>query len=104
VDELLKRRLAHNEQLFREVNEQVQGLQARLRAREALFICECADQGCTATIPLGVDEYERLRGNRTWFFVIPGHERLEVEQVVERHPDYLVVDKPAHLLGPAAAD
>ena len=98
MDELLKRRLAHNEQLFREVNEQVQGLQERGGTGEAAFVCECADQSCSATIVLSAAEYERIRRNRTWFFVLPGHEASEIEQVVERFPGYLIVGKPAQAL------
>ena len=28
-----------------------------------------------------------------WFFLLPGHERLEVERILERHEDYFVVEK-----------
>jgi hypothetical protein len=38
-------------------------------------------------------EYEAIRAEPTRFFVVPGHERPEIESVVERHGAYLVVEK-----------
>lgn len=98
MDELSKRRLAHNEQLFREVNEQVEGLREQWGVAEGTFVCECSDQSCTSTIVLGASEYERIRARPNWFFLLPGHERVEVEQVVEQHGGYFVVEKPTELI------
>lgn len=91
VDELRARKLAHNEALFREVNETI--AIARPAAAETRFICECADQNCALTILLDRAEYERIRRNPSRFFVLPGHEVPEIENVVERHPGYYVVEK-----------
>jgi hypothetical protein len=38
-------------------------------------------------------EYEAIRAEPTCFVVVPGHERPEIERVVERHPAYLIVEK-----------
>jgi len=38
-------------------------------------------------------EYEAVRANPRRFMVVAGHERLDAETVVERHPEYLVVEK-----------
>jgi hypothetical protein len=38
-------------------------------------------------------EYEALRAKPTRFAVVAGHERLEIESFVQRHPGYLVVEK-----------
>jgi hypothetical protein len=38
-------------------------------------------------------EYERVRREPTPFFVLPGHEMPDVEDLVERHETYLVVEK-----------
>jgi hypothetical protein len=40
-----------------------------------------------------VPEYERLRGDGNCFAVKPGHENLEVEDVTDRHEQYVVVAK-----------
>lgn len=57
------------------------------------FRCECASLGCTDMLALSFREYERIRKHPRRFIVSPGHERLEVEVVVESQPSYLVVQK-----------
>ena len=59
----------------------------------AIFVCECGNLGCNATVELSVDEYEGVRSSFERFLVLPGHEIEEIEDVVERHPSYLVVAK-----------
>ncbi|HEX6601902.1 MAG TPA: hypothetical protein VF030_04615 [Solirubrobacterales bacterium] len=61
----------------------------------AVFVCECGHLGCTTTLELAIADYEEVRTNFDRFLVIPGHEITEVDQVVERHPGYLVVVKPS---------
>ena len=89
-------RLAENESLFRKVNERINELQAGEWDVEAIdFMCECADETCLKVIRLQPAEYERIRNNPTHFVVLPGHEVEDVEDVVERHADYVVVEKHA---------
>jgi hypothetical protein len=38
-------------------------------------------------------EYQSLREDVHRFAVVPGHERLDIERIVERHTGYLVVEK-----------
>jgi hypothetical protein len=38
-------------------------------------------------------EYERARSQRDRFAVVPGHESDEIEDVVEREEEYVIVDK-----------
>ena len=38
-------------------------------------------------------EYERVRGQRDRFAVVPGHETDEIEYVVERDERFVIVDK-----------
>jgi hypothetical protein len=97
MDELSKRRLAHNEELFREVNEQVDALQDKLGGGDALFVCECSDPECTSSIRLTRRQYEDVRESANRFVLIPGHERPELERVVEEHGTYVVVEKPRRL-------
>lgn len=91
MDELQGRKLAHNEALFRAVNETIAA--ARSTSEATRFICECADGNCALTIELSRDEYERIRGHERWFFVLPGHEQPEIETIVERRDEYCVVEK-----------
>lgn len=59
----------------------------------AVFVCECGTLGCNATVELTIPEYEGVRSGFQRFLVVPGHELEEIEDVVERHPSYLVVAK-----------
>jgi hypothetical protein len=89
-------RLAANEALFREVNERVAEVAEQFVASDSRdrvdFSCECADRGCAEQIAMTLREYEALRAAATHFAVVPGHE-TEIERVVERHSNYLVVEK-----------
>ena len=94
MDELTMRRLAHNEELFREVN--VERERAHPDARgELAFICECSSQRCTERIRLSAASYRRIRRTSRRFVILPGHERAEIEDVVERHDGYAIVAKRA---------
>jgi hypothetical protein len=89
-----EQRLAENEILFREVNERIKELQGGdWGAQDIDFMCECANASCTAVLTLTPAEYEKLRSNPRRFAVLPGHEVDDVEQAVETHPRYLVVEK-----------
>lgn len=91
MDDLSRQRLKHNEAVFRTVNEEIDDLGAS--GNEHAYVCECADTACTATIRLPHDDYRRIRSQRNHFVVVPGHEVPEVERVVERAFDHLVVEK-----------
>jgi hypothetical protein len=96
-------RAAKNQSLLREVNERIEALVAgesssvfledlRL-ARPLDLACECMDETCTQRVTLTVAEYEAIRADSNSFFVIPGHEVPEVEEVVREEDRYLVVAK-----------
>ena len=88
-------RLGANEALFREVNEHVAEVAEQFIAGESPveFSCECGDGACVEKIAMTVDEYEAVRAKPTRFAVVPGHEVPDIERVVERHPNYLVIEK-----------
>jgi hypothetical protein len=92
MDDLRKRKLAHNEALFREANETI----ARLRSsgtKELRFICECPAETCTATVELSRPEYEQIRAEDRLFLVLPGHQVADIERVVADRGRYLVCEK-----------
>jgi hypothetical protein len=93
MDEFTRRRLLHNEQLFRAINDEVQHSHPAPNGQKIGFICECSDRGCTETVELTVDEYRSLRRCEDRFVVLPGHVVRELERVVETHPDYEIVEK-----------
>jgi hypothetical protein len=66
-----ERRLADRLASFREVND---GIGETAEQEAAVFVCECGSQECLTTLELSVTEYKRIRSNRTWAVVTPGHE------------------------------
>ncbi len=87
-------RIAHNESIFREINERIEaGHWPQPREQPMAFRCECAKLGCNVLVSLTLDGYERVRADATRFLLCPGHELPDVEVVVERHPGYIVVEK-----------
>jgi hypothetical protein len=104
VTDDLQQRVARNEAIFREINEGIR--RGRWPGEEdsiSSFRCECASLGCTQMLALTFREYEHVREHPRRFLVMPGHERLDVELVVETRPTYLVVEKIGEA-GEQAAD
>ena len=90
----VQERLGANEAVFREINEGIErGQWPGEEDAPVSFRCECARLGCNELIELSVRSYERVRSNPRRFIVLPGHERLDVEIVVERNHGYLIVEK-----------
>lgn len=90
----LQDRLGANESVFREINEGIERGQWPGEDESPVpFRCECARLGCSELVELSVREYEGVRSNPRRFIVLPGHERLDVETVVERRSGYFVVQK-----------
>lgn len=103
-------RAARNENLFREVNDAIEGLQEQLgdvdESSPAQFICECSRYQCTDRVTLTLSEYEEVRADETHFVLLPGHLDPEIERVVRRTDQYVVVEKfgLAGQIAEAAAD
>ena len=95
MSSLWEQRAARNEALFREVNENIARLEERHRTTtdEPIFLCECANADCTRHIAVEPDVYVRVREEPRYFLVIPGHEDMQLERIVETHRDYLIVEK-----------
>jgi len=100
---LSEERAGRNEALFREVNERIEELHDRLESgRTESFVCECPDGACTERLTVPVETYERVRSNPRRFLVAPGHERPELEYVVERGDGFLIVEKDDPVAGRVA--
>jgi hypothetical protein len=85
-------RAAQNQHsLLREVNERIAALQPSEMFIQ--FACECGRAGCTSTVPLSVDQYERVRQHPRRFIVAPGHERPARERVVETSAHVVVIEQ-----------
>ena len=88
-------RIGRNEDLFRKVNDQIEGVNEAFGVFTGTMsvLCECGKIECIEQIELGLDAYRELRTDPTRFAVKPGHELPDVERVVERHEGYFVVQK-----------
>jgi hypothetical protein len=94
VSEAREERLAKNEATFRVLNENIQNIAATLGGNQPFeFICECATVGCFERLTLTLQEYERVREDGAHFLLAPGHEDIEVEQVIAHRAAYVVVEK-----------
>jgi hypothetical protein len=91
------RRIGENEALFRQVNEHVQSLGTGVAEGHSpmQIFCECGDLSCDDRFSVPSSKYEEIRGDATLFFVVPGHNKVGIEEVVERTEDYDVVRKLA---------
>lgn len=89
-----EQRAAHNEALFREVNENIADLEERFGpTEEPVFVCECSNVGCSERLAVDPTIYRRVREQPRLFLVRAGHEDPQIEQVVEIHRDLLIVEK-----------
>jgi hypothetical protein len=86
-------RLARNETMFRSVNERVEEVVQPGPNEEIDFLCECGDDSCVEKVTLTRQEYERVRTDGAQFFVTPGHEIPQIENVVMQGERFLVVRK-----------
>lgn len=88
-------RLAKNEMLFREINEQIKQSADRhgADAHAYEFLCECSNVDCTLRLQMTVTAYEQLRSDPTQFATAPGHWLPEIETVVETFDGYTIVRK-----------
>ena len=94
-------RIARNEASYRELNEAIQP--GSSGGRPFQLACECGGTDCTDALNIGPDEYAAVRTNPRRFIVLPGHEILEAEEVVDRQEGFFVVEKPedvSHIVDP----
>ncbi len=86
--------VARNEALFREINMRIAELEQAWGIEEIHFVCECGRAKCFTVMPMTMEEYKRLRSDPMRFAVLPGHEMLEFEDVVDAgERGYLIVQK-----------
>ena len=96
MDDVRKRRLAANEEAFREVNERIERRVERWEDLDAAFqnvVCECSNAGCTQRLPVTPSEYRMVRRHPQRFVIARQHDEPEIERVVYRHDRYWVVQK-----------
>jgi hypothetical protein len=93
VGEQRRARLARNEALFRNVNEQIDSLNDLGAALPSFpIVCECGAESCTESILVEKVVYEAARAHPERFLVRAGH-LAEVDTAIEDHGEFLVVAK-----------
>ncbi|HEY2373785.1 MAG TPA: hypothetical protein VGH82_14780 [Gaiellaceae bacterium] len=85
-------RVGRNESIFREINERVEEIGRAIEAPTE-FLCECARMDCTERLEVPLHIYEQVRARSRHFLVVPGHEQLKYERVVDQGNGWLVVAK-----------
>ena len=97
MNAMTEERIARNDSIFRDANEQIDARARELGTDEqevVPFICECANEHCTTIVPLLLGEYEGVRTNSRQFLTAFGHERFEgLSEVVATNHNHLVVLK-----------
>jgi hypothetical protein len=91
-----KERVSRNEAMYRSVNLEVERVSEELGGRpndHLEILCECGETSCDTTLDVSRVEYDEAHQQRDRFMVAPGHEDEQIEHVVKRTPEYLVVDK-----------
>lgn len=100
-----ERRMALNEALARDVNELVDEIASGWfdTGETVEFRCECVQPSCVERIELTRHEYATVRESPLTFVVRPGHEMLDVEEVVGHVRDHPIVRKKGPGAGVAEA-
>ena|SRR5438105_2808225 len=93
---------ATNEELFRNVNEQIEVLSQTVEPDDPLmeYLCECDRPDCHEKLQATRGEYEAVRAEPTHFIVCVGHEDPQLERVFSSNDRFLIVEKQ----GSAARD
>jgi hypothetical protein len=93
---LSEERIARNDAIFRDANDQIERAAHEHDVHEGVpFLCECADERCTEIVRLSLAEYEKVRADPTHFVNAPGHHLpfADAVRVIAQRDGYNVVEK-----------
>jgi hypothetical protein len=101
VDDVTAEKIARNNSVFRDANEQIADAAVEHGLgdeRTIPMICECSKPRCTELIRITLDDYRRVREDPRRFVHAHGHEPeiAGAVRTVEHHDDYIVVEKVGH--------
>ena len=96
---LLSDRLVRHPLVFREVNDRINEVAARMSVASGYvggftqfdFLCECSLSNCVQTVELRLDEYNAIRSSPKHFVMHAGHE--DTENVIVKNDRFVVVEK-----------
>ncbi len=84
---------ARTHALFRHVNDRIRELASSDAWIERFcFMCECADDSCTAALELTLAEYDSARSRPAAVLLLPGHRIAGVGRVRETSERFAVVE------------
>jgi hypothetical protein len=88
-------RWAENQYRFNEANNRLRDLvEERAGPNQKIpFLCECANDGCLATVGLELSEYADLHPKSDVFVIVPGHPRVDGEVVLRSEERFEQVEK-----------
>ncbi|MGH3028336.1 MAG: hypothetical protein ACRDMW_07265 [Gaiellaceae bacterium] len=86
-------RLAANQEPFRSANRGMIEAVNVGPGELVPFLCECADFNCLGRVEATLLEYEEAHGGNDRYFILPGHPRIEGEDIVSENGRYEVVSK-----------
>jgi hypothetical protein len=90
---LRKDRLVANQETFRAANRgMIEALNIGPQVPVA-FLCECVDFGCLGRVEASLREYQEAHDGNDRYFILPGHPRIEGEEILSENGRYEVVSK-----------
>ncbi|MGH3024287.1 MAG: hypothetical protein ACRDNI_11570 [Gaiellaceae bacterium] len=88
-------RLVENQRTFRSANERISDLVRVQDGKRVPYLCECADIACFGRLEASVSEFVLIHEDRAHYFILPGHMRVDGEEILSANARYEVVDKRA---------
>lgn len=99
---------ADNQVVFRKFNERIIDVRNNLKETSddnrklqniandddmSSFVCECSDENCKMKLHLSLNDYQDEHGRDDTFTIAKNHEVPEIEQITNKTPGYIVVQK-----------
>jgi hypothetical protein len=91
--------------VFREVNERARELSDSWSDASSTFqiVCECCHSDCVEPVRVTTQAYLAVRSHPARFIVAPGHGDASIEDVIDHHEDFDVVEKTGEAWGVVAS-
>jgi hypothetical protein len=89
-------RVARNNDIFRQANEQINAAAGAFRFDAPIpFLCECTNERCTEVVRLVAADYAEIRSHPRRFVTAPGHQTQSDwhERVIGRRDGYETTEK-----------
>jgi hypothetical protein len=88
-------RLIQNQRTVRAANERLNDLAHVVDGQLVPFLCECADIECLGRLEASLSEFVVIHENRARYFILPGHMRVDGEEILPANDRFETVEKQA---------